>query len=857
MSKPLISIIVPVYNVEKYIRRCIDSIVTQTLSDIEIICVNDGTKDDSVSILNEYAAKDERIKIIHKRNGGLSSARNEGMKYATADYIGFIDSDDWVELDTYELAYKAMTKNNVDLVCWYAQIELEDGLLFDDDKLQIDRNYHKICNEGFFVVSDDTFLNCTVNAWNKLYKKSIIEKYNLLFPHGYLHEDVEFFYKYTLVCQNVYFIGKYLTHYLQRSGSIVQNKNNNRNKLSIDRIKIMRRLYQYFMKDNIISKYKRTISKALIWDCFASECWANSKRNQLFIYWYASIIVKKMDLTLLEDSNNILFNLKHGNYSELFYFFNNEKLKNYLLKRNIIYRILRKIYHQTNYYKIKVLQQKSNDVNRRLDEMNNWLKERSNTLDNTRQGLAETNSWLEKTNRKVDEMNYWLGETNNWLKERSNTLDNTNNKLNETSRRLEQKSLVLNRIIIDQIETTLHEIYISNNIDIYTKKIKKLCDTINYRTNYIKLKEKAAVINELKKLNEFVFCPNNGNLGDVIIAEAEYQLFESLDLKYKILNLYNEHNVDKQLLCSNYVYGGGGIFCGFHHYENVIKTFKLKHLKKIIILPSSFYQCDDLLEILDERFIIFCREKQSFDYCFSMNKKAKFILAHDMAFGLEYKQFAQSRNVILNAIQKYNKNYSKLLYESYCYFIITCINIKRAVDEKVIHLKNNLKIVLLLRTDIESNLSDNEKNKYLNNSFDLSSFGWISCTDAGLVKALSFLFVMSLNYFDIIVTDRLHIGITSAMLGKKVYILDNSYGKLSGVYKQSMQDFDNIKMIDSIAEFEEEIDGDIFMKKQEKINKIFDFNITFQEFLTIYFSAYNPENIVTKTFLNEISDEQN
>jgi glycosyltransferase involved in cell wall biosynthesis/exopolysaccharide biosynthesis predicted pyruvyltransferase EpsI len=807
MADPLISIIVPVYNVEKYLRRCLDSIITQTLRNIEIICVNDGTKDNSVLILDEYAAKDERIKIIHKENGGLSSARNEGIKYATADYIGFVDSDDWVEPDTYELAYKAMMRNNVDLVCWYAQIEIEDGLSFDDNEMRTTRDYYKINNTGYFIVSDDTFLNCAVTAWNKLYKRDIIEKYQLSFPYGLLHEDVEFFFKYIQLCKSVFFIDKYLTHYMQRSGSIMHDESKKK-RVSIDRIKIMENIYLFSVKHDTVLKYPKTISKALIWDCFISNCFANSKKNQLFIYRYAADIVKEMDLTLFEDPNNILFNLKHRKYSKLFYFFNNESLKDYMIKRTIIYRILRKIYHQTSYYKIKILQQK-------YDDMNNRLKERSNTLDETRR----------------------------WLKERSDILDNTNH-------RLEQKSLVLNRVIINQIEAALDEMYIKNNTDIYTNKIIKMCETMNYRTNSLKLQEKA-VIDELKKLDEFIFFPNNGNLGDVIIAEAEYQLFASLGLKYKILNLYNDNNTDEQLLCHDYVYGGGGLFCGFHYYENVMKIFKSKKLKKIIILPSSFYQCEDLLETLDERFIVFCREEQSFNYCLSMNKKAKFIMAHDMAFSMEYKQFAQNWNIITNAIQKYNKKYSKLLYESYCYFMITGNNIKRAIDEKVTKLRNGLKLGIMLRTDIESNLSEDGKGRYMEASLDLSSFGWISCTDAGLVKALSFLFIMSLNYFDIIITDRLHIGITSAILGKKVYMLDNSYGKLSGVYRQSMQDFDNVRMINSFSEFEREIDG-FFAEKQSKTETLFDFNITFHEFLAIYFSAYNPENIVTKTFLNEI-----
>ena len=99
---PKISVIVPVYNVEKYLARCLDSIINQTLADIEIICINDGSTDNSLEILNDYAKKDSRIKIIDQTNAGLSCARNAGMQIAQGEYIGFVDSDDWIDLDFYE-----------------------------------------------------------------------------------------------------------------------------------------------------------------------------------------------------------------------------------------------------------------------------------------------------------------------------------------------------------------------------------------------------------------------------------------------------------------------------------------------------------------------------------------------------------------------------------------------------------------------------------------------------------------------------------------------------------------------------------------------------------------------------------
>lgn len=116
-AQPKVSVIVPVYNMEKYLNECIDSLINQTLQDIEIICVDDGSKDNSLQILNEYARKDNRIKVIHKENGGVSSTKNAGIEAATGKYITFVDSDDWINLDGLEVLYNAAVENNADIVC--------------------------------------------------------------------------------------------------------------------------------------------------------------------------------------------------------------------------------------------------------------------------------------------------------------------------------------------------------------------------------------------------------------------------------------------------------------------------------------------------------------------------------------------------------------------------------------------------------------------------------------------------------------------------------------------------------------------------------------------------------------------
>ena len=139
---PAVSIIVPVYNVEKYLRECLESIINQTFQDIEIICVNDGSTDNSRKILTEYAQTDSRIKITDKENGGLSSARNAGLKIAQGEFISFIDSDDWVDKTMIEKLYNNIRALNTDIsICAVHQ--------YDESKQEFDDN-SKYFTLGFF-----------------------------------------------------------------------------------------------------------------------------------------------------------------------------------------------------------------------------------------------------------------------------------------------------------------------------------------------------------------------------------------------------------------------------------------------------------------------------------------------------------------------------------------------------------------------------------------------------------------------------------------------------------------------------------------------------------------------------------
>lgn len=180
-----VSVIIPVYNVEKLLKRCLDSVLNQTLKDIEIICVNDGSTDNSSLILEEYK-KFENIKIINQKNSGLSVARNTGLKYASADYVAFLDSDDFVDSDFYEKLFNSIEKEKADIAC--ASIVRES-----DRKKTYLINYKQVevalNTKDRFMLADCPKHNF---VWNKLYKKELIDKNNLKFVPGMIYEDMWF-----------------------------------------------------------------------------------------------------------------------------------------------------------------------------------------------------------------------------------------------------------------------------------------------------------------------------------------------------------------------------------------------------------------------------------------------------------------------------------------------------------------------------------------------------------------------------------------------------------------------------------------------------------------------------------------
>lgn len=221
MEKELVTIIVPIYNVEKYLKECIESIINQTYKNLEIILVNDGSTDDSLKICMDYKEKDKRIVIINKINGGLSDARNKGIDAANGKYICFVDSDDYISSTYVELLYNEARKNNTDIVlCGIKNVNDEKKIL---SEYGYKKNIVKSGKELLFDYYQENGVEVIV-AWNKLYKRELFNTYR--YNVGKIHEDEFLTYKILYNLDKVSIISDKLYYYRKNDTSIVNKKFN-------------------------------------------------------------------------------------------------------------------------------------------------------------------------------------------------------------------------------------------------------------------------------------------------------------------------------------------------------------------------------------------------------------------------------------------------------------------------------------------------------------------------------------------------------------------------------------------------------------------------------------------------------
>ena len=286
-SSPKVSIIIPVYNTEKYLRRCLASVCGQILREIEIICINDGSTDGSLEILRENTAHDSRITVINQKNEGPANARNKGLQRASAPYIGFVDSDDFIAPDMYEKMYNAMIMNDVDFVECGAEpiftyaFNNEDGL----------RLYLSNGNLTGIVREPDIFINTSSEIWRIMFKKEMINKYHLVFSEDLKISDDSLFVKsYKSIVQSGFYIQEKLYIYFCNENSIMGKTYNKRQGKQITELLVKIKMFYLFLKSNDVFEQR----KYFFWDFFVNNI-------DFFYEWASPEIIKSYGIDMIRD----------------------------------------------------------------------------------------------------------------------------------------------------------------------------------------------------------------------------------------------------------------------------------------------------------------------------------------------------------------------------------------------------------------------------------------------------------------------------------------------------------------------------------------------------------------------------
>lgn len=243
-----LSIIIPVYNIERFLRECLNSVINQTAKSYEVIVVDDGSTDSSLSICEEFAHNYDIITAIHKENGGLSSARNEGLKHARGEYISFVDGDDYIDNNYIEILLKALDKE-YDLLSFRYKAKIEKSVEIHPNKTEYIKSFFNESDNLDFLISE-IYMKINWSAWSHVYKRSILEKYNLIFEDNnkIFAEDMYFLFSYCSLIKNAKFISNPLYNYRLRQNSIMNIEKRN---LNVGRMnELSKCLFSFYKRNN-------------------------------------------------------------------------------------------------------------------------------------------------------------------------------------------------------------------------------------------------------------------------------------------------------------------------------------------------------------------------------------------------------------------------------------------------------------------------------------------------------------------------------------------------------------------------------------------------------------------------------
>lgn len=275
-EKPLVSIVVPFYNVENYISECLDSLIYQTYHNLEIICVDDCGQDNSLGVVKKYLKQDKRIKLVrHKKNKGLGGARNTGLVKAEGKYIFFVDSDDRLREDCVEKVVDKLLETNLDTVWFKSSVWWEESKKYSD---MFFFNYYDKYPESRMVLNDESLLKFPLYSWNKGYRRDFLIKNNLKWPENVFFEDVEFYFKTFIKSPEIYIIDEPLYIYRRRNDSIMSCSCR-----EIEKAKHLYnaayRVYEYLMDNHLLETYQKSFNKYILDVLNMYNAWPSFKKQ--------------------------------------------------------------------------------------------------------------------------------------------------------------------------------------------------------------------------------------------------------------------------------------------------------------------------------------------------------------------------------------------------------------------------------------------------------------------------------------------------------------------------------------------------------------------------------------------------
>lgn len=302
MSHTKISVIVPCYNAEKFLPQCMESLLNQTLSDIEIICINDCSKDKTKELLEQYAKKDTRVKPVHfEKNQGQSAARNAGIKISTGDFISFVDSDDRIETDMLEKLYGKAVSTDADMVISNIYLDFEDTgkkEIFRDN-----RYYTYLAGRTFKATEQPPLISC-IGVWDRIYKRELIINNRLEFPVGLVYEDHLFCIQSFVLAEKITVVNEPMYYYRKNAGESITDNEKKNDIYKLNFLEITKRIKSFLRQQNVYEVFQKEYLKYQFFYAAVHQHYITDRKTFKEFFDKMVAVTSESDYEVLRELNN-------------------------------------------------------------------------------------------------------------------------------------------------------------------------------------------------------------------------------------------------------------------------------------------------------------------------------------------------------------------------------------------------------------------------------------------------------------------------------------------------------------------------------------------------------------------------